>query len=157
MYRQQERFKALSKAYALLSDPKRRARYDEFGAETGEEVAEELQDLGEWRKIKIPFTAFKDKRFFQYAEKVGHLYILLDEDKESEGPFAVELGGIKMGRCPKGALASAGFFGDIGCEGGHCECGYYNGWRCEGFEGPISELPPPKGSIEWGHAEHHEA
>jgi|TARA_B100000524_G_scaffold177492_1_gene91309 curved DNA-binding protein CbpA len=148
---------ALNRAYALLSDPTRRARYDEFGAETGEEVAEDLQALGAWRTIKMPFTAFQDRDFYKFAERVGHIYILLDEEHESEGPFALELGGIKMGRCEKGSLPAAGFHGDIGCETGHCKCGYYNGWRVEGFEGPITDLPAREGRIMWGHAEHHQS
>ena len=101
----------------------------------------------------MPFTAFKDRAFFEHAEKVGHMYLLLNE--EEEGPFSLELGEVVAGRCEKGCLPAAGFQGNIGCEMGHCECGYYNGWRVEGFEGPLESLPPKKGAIEFGHAQHH--
>ena len=81
------------------------------------------------------------------------MYILLLE--EAEGPFTLELADIKTGRCEKGSLPTAGFHGSVGCESGHCECGYYNGWRVEGFEGPLATLPPRPGQIEYGHAQHH--
>ena len=88
---------------------------------------------------------------------MAHIYILLQDDEP--GPFALELRGIKAGRCEKGALPAAGFHGNIGCEIGHCECGYYNGLRVEGFEGPIAWPAPgerlPDGKIERGFAEHH--
>jgi len=149
----EDRFKALSKAYALLADPKRRARYDLFGPEGGDEAAAETEELGEWRSIKMPFTAFKDRSIFDYGEKVDHLFILLDEERE--GPFRLELGEIVLGRCEKGALPAAGFPGNVGCSMGHCECGYYDGWRVEGFEGPLEQVPAPKGAVEFGFAHHH--
>mmetsp|Transcript_38341 Transcript_38341/g.81717 ORF Transcript_38341/g.81717 Transcript_38341/m.81717 type:complete len:167 (-) Transcript_38341:178-678(-) len=149
----EETFKTLSKAYALLSDPDRRHLYDELGSDEPDEPEHELDSLGEWRSVKLPFTAFKDRSFFEHAEKVGHLYVLLSEAEE--GPFALELGGLKAGRCEKATLPAAGFQGSVGCEMGHCECGYYNGWRVEGFEGPLTSLPPTRGSVEFGHAEHH--
>eukprot|EP00966_Prymnesium_polylepis_P291722 6737837-Prymnesium_polylepis.1 len=63
----QERFKAVSKAFALLSDPERRARYDRLGPEEAEEPS--LDSLADWRTIKVPFTAFKDRSFFAFAEQ----------------------------------------------------------------------------------------
>jgi len=148
----EEHFKRLSRAYTLLSDPERRERYDAEGADDADDSAE-AAELGEWRDIKMPFTAFKDPSFYDHHHKIGHMYILLRE--EEVGPFRLELGGIKAGRCENGFLPGAGFRGSTGCEMGHCECGYYNGWRVEGFEGPLSTFPPPKGSIEFGYAEHH--
>ena len=59
-----------------------------------------------------------------------------------------------MGRCENGCLPAAGFMGKVGCQMGHCECGYYNGMRCEGFDGPIVGKPGPPG-YEYGHALHH--
>ena len=88
---------------------------------------------------------------------MAHIYILLRDDEP--GPFALELGGIKAGRCEKGTLPAAGFHGTVGCEIGHCECGYYNGLRVEGFEGPMAWPAQgeqlPDGKIERGFAEHH--
>ena len=89
---------------------------------------------------------------------MAHIYILLQDDEP--GPFALELRGIKAGRCEKGALPAAGFHGNIGCEIGHCECGYYNGLRVEAFDGPLTDEDRVdgvirEGALEWGHAEHH--
>ena len=105
----------------------------------------------------MPFTAFKDFRFHSFAESVAHIYILLRDDEP--GPFALELGGIKAGRCDNGALPAAGFHGRVGCEMGHCECGYYNGLRVEAFDGPLAPgangRVRTEGRLEWGFAEHH--
>jgi hypothetical protein len=148
----EERFKAVSKAYALLSDAQRRERFDTSGPDPDDGVDADISEMGEWRTVKVPFTAFKDRSFYQWDEKLGHMYVLLRE--EASGPFALELGGITMGRCENGCLPSAGFMGKEGCEMGHCECGYYNGLRCEGFDGPIVGKPGPPG-FEYGHALHH--
>ena len=43
--------------------------------------------LGEWRTIKMPFTAFRDGRFYAFAEEVRHVYLLLRD--ETPGPFAL--------------------------------------------------------------------
>ena len=113
--------------------------------------------LGEWRTIKMPFTAFRDARFYAFAEEVRHVYLLLRDD--TPGPFALELGAIVAGRCEHACLPSAGFVGKRRCEIGHCGCGYYNGLRVEGFEGPLA--PPrrgggfPGGALERGFASHH--
>jgi curved DNA-binding protein CbpA len=156
----EERFKAVSKAYALIGDPERRKRYDEFGAELGDGESDEagVDDLGPWRDLKIPFTAFKDRAFWFFADKVSVVYVLLAEEG-TPGPFALEIGQIKAGRCEKAHLSSAGLVGHVSCEQGHCECGYYNGLRVEAFEGPFdlskvgNRLPP--GWLQWGFAEHH--
>lgn len=145
----EERFKALSRAYKRLSSE------GDSGAEYAE--PEEHDELSGWRTVKMPFTAFRDFRFHEFSETVAHIYILLRDDEP--GPFALELGGIKAGRCEKGTLPAAGFHGTIGCEIGHCECGYYNGLRVEGFEGPMTWPAQgerlPDGKIERGFAEHH--
>ena len=157
----EEKFKAISKAYALVGDPASRARYDEFGAELdeGEDADADLDDLGPWRYIKVPFTAFKDRSFFHFNEKVSTVYVILAGDTEEPGPFALEIGEIKGGRCRFANLDGAGTDGFVSCEQGHCECGYYNGLRCEAFDGPIDIQKAggrlPRGPVEWGHAEHH--
>ena len=150
------RFVAASKAFAILSDPERRARYDEVGPEEEESDGAGLETLTDWRTVKMPFTAFRDRSFFKFADKVARVYILLRD--ELPGPFALELADLTAGRCEDAELLAAGFGGSIACEQGFCECGYYNGYRVEGFEGPIVReagggLPP--GAIEFGHAEHH--
>ena len=65
----------------------------------------------------------------------------------------------QAGRCSKATLLAADFYGEPGCENGHCECGYYDGLRVEPFEGPfvrIAVQPPfPEGAIQRGYAEHH--
>ena len=156
----EERFKAVSRAYALLGDPQRRARYDDVGAELGDEEDDEagLDDLGPWRQIKVPFTAFRDRTFFDRAEHVSAVYVLLAG--ETPGAFALEIGEIKAGRCEKAQLTAAGFYGHNSCEQGHCECGFYNGMRAEAFDGPIRAGPDGrlrKGALEFGYAEHHRA
>ena len=156
----EERFKAVSRAYALIGDAEKRKHYDEFGAELGEGEADDagLDDLGPWRSIKVPFTAFKDRSFYRMAERVHVVYVLLAED-ETPGPFALEIGEIKAGRCEKAHLDGAGYWGFASCEQGHCECGFYNGLRTEAFDGPFDlaktggRLPP--GALQWGFAEHH--
>ena len=165
-----------------LSDAQRRERFDTSGPDPDDGVDADLSEMGEWRtvrppatalrrpcracvavawltlwggasaQVKLPFTAFKDRSFYQWDEKLGHMYVLLKE--EASGPFALELGGITMGRCENGCLPAAGFMGKVGCQMGHCECGYYNGMRCEGFDGPIVGKPGPPG-YEYGHALHH--
>ncbi len=149
-----EAFKRVSKAYAILGDAERRAEYDENGPADEEEAA--LSDLGEWRSVKVPFTAFKDRSFYSRFDRTAAVYILLRG--EEPGPFAFELGEMKAGRCEKAQSDGAGNWGHISCEQGHCECGYYNGLRCEAFDGPIvkgADGRLPKGALEWGHAEHH--
>lgn len=152
----EERFKAVSRAYALLGDSERRARYDELGAADGEGGDAGLDGLGAWRQIKVPFTAFRNRTFFDHHEQVAAVYLLLAD--ENPGPFALEIGEIKAGRCAKAHLDGAGFWGHVSCEQGHCECGYYNGLRAEPFDGPLElqangRIRP--GALEWGHAEHH--
>jgi hypothetical protein len=142
--------------YAVLSDEERRARYDEVGPEDEDEA--ELEDLGEWRSIKVPFTAFRDRSFYDRFDQLSTVYVLLQG--ESPGPFAFELGEVKGGRCPKGHSDGAGQFGFASCEQGHCECGYYNGLRVEAFDGPLTDEDRVdgvirEGALEWGHAEHH--
>jgi curved DNA-binding protein CbpA len=65
----QERFKVLSTAYALLSNPDTRRRYDELGL--GYEAGGGGGELGEWQTFKLPFTAFRDRRLHQLTEQVG--------------------------------------------------------------------------------------
>ena len=154
-----ERFKAVSRAYALLGDPEKRARYDEVGAELddGEDDDAGLDDLGPWRQIKVPFTAFKDRSFFERADAVSAVYVLLAG--ETPGSFALEIGEIKAGRCENAHLTGANYWNlRSACEQGHCECGFYNGMRAEAFDGPIKAGPNGRlrrGALEWGHAEHH--
>ena len=77
---------------------------------------------------------------------------------ETPGPFALEVGEIKAGRCEKAHLTGADFWGYASCEQGHCECGFYNGMRAEAFDGPIrpgSDGRLRKGALQWGYAEHH--
>jgi len=61
-------------------------RYDELGA-TLDEVTEDevLDDLGPWRTLKVPFTAFRDRTFYQRAEVVSVVYVLLAG--ETPGPL----------------------------------------------------------------------
>ena len=149
-------FKRVSRAYSLLGDPTARARYDEFGAEELDDDDSELDDLGPWRSLKVPFTAFRDRSFYQRAEQISAIYILLDKD--SPGPFALEVGQVITGRCSKAHCDGAGTSGHVSCEHGHCECGYYNGLRVEAFEGPLVPQQNGRirtGALEWGHAEHH--
>ncbi|KAL1507728.1 hypothetical protein AB1Y20_007341 [Prymnesium parvum] len=149
----EEKFKVVSRAFALLSDPERRAKYDEMGPEEEEEG---LSALADWRTFKVPFTAFKDPSFYQFSEKVATLYLILADEKP--GAFALELGELKAGRCRQAELNSANFAGAPACENGFCECGFYNGMRVEPFNGPIKRMPDgsfPPGSIEHGYAEHH--
>jgi len=153
----EEQFKRVSRAYSLISDPERRQRYDELGA-TLDEVTEDevLDDLGPWRTLKVPFTAFRDRTFYQRAEVVSVVYVLLAG--ETPGPFALEIGEVKAGRCEKAHLDGAGQWGHASCEQGHCECGYYNGLRVEAFDGPLTLQANGrirKGALEWGFAEHH--
>ncbi|KAL3892803.1 MAG: hypothetical protein SGPRY_014770 [Prymnesium sp.] len=150
----EEQFKRVSKAFDLLSNPERRERYDQIGPE--EEEEEGLNALGDWRTLKVPFTAFKDRKFFEIAEQVATVYVLLCDDKP--GPFAFELAELKAGRCKNARLVSADIDGTAACELGFCECGYYNGLRAEPFSGPVQRNPDgslPDGAIEFGHAEHH--
>lgn len=155
---EEERFKAVSRAYALVADPTRRARYDELGAEGEEDEDGELDDLGPWREIKVPFTAFRDRRFYDHAEKVSAVYVLLNSE-EPGGPFALEIGEIKAGRCENAHLDGAGQYGyGAACEQGHCACGYYNGLRADAFDGPLARQADgriPPGALHWGYAEHH--
>ena len=145
----EERFKALAKAYARVSGA------DPSGG--APEEADEADELGDWRSVKMPFTAFRDYRFHEFSERVAHMYILLRDERP--GPFALELGSVKAGRCERAELPAAGLKGSIGCEMGHCECGYYNGLRVQGFEGPHPWPAPgqrlPPGVLERGFAEHH--
>lgn len=153
-----ERFKAASRAYALIGEPEKRATYDEFGAGLGEDEDDDagLDDLGPWREIKVPFTAFRDRRFFDKSEVISVVYVLLAG--EMPGNFALEIGEIKAGRCEKAELLGADLAGYAGCEQGHCECGFYNGLRAEAFDGPISAGHggrQPQDALRWGYAEHH--
>lgn len=154
-----ERFKAVSKAYALLSSSERRADYDANGLSSFDEEEAELAELSEWMHIKMPFTAFKDRRFFRdgQAERIGTMYILLAD--ETPGPFTMEMQHVKAGRCENAYLLSAGFYGSARCEVGHCDCGYYNGLRVEGFEGPLKPdangRVEIRGRLEYGHADNH--
>ena len=141
-----------------MCDAERRARYDEVGADLGEGEDDEmgLDDLGPWREIKVPFTAFRDRTFYDRADQVSVVYLLLAG--EEPGPFALEIGEIKAGRCEKAQLTAAGFWGHASCEQGHCECGFYNGLRAEAFDGPIRAGAKGRlrsGALEWGYAEHH--
>jgi len=153
----EERFKKVSRAYALLGEPSRRARYDELGAEEeGDDGESDLDDLGPWRSIKVPFTAFRDRSFYHRFEAIDVLYLLLSG--EVPGPFGLEIGEIKAGRCEKAQSDGAGQAGHISCEQGHCECGYYNGLRAEPFDGPLemqSNGRIAEGALVWGYAEHH--
>ena len=86
----------------------------------------------------------------------GHIHRFIPDD----GSIAtLEIGQIKAGRCEKAQLSTAGIYGHVSCEQGHCDCGYYNGLRVEAFEGPFdlskvgNRLPP--GWLQWGFAEHH--
>ena len=104
----------------------------------------------------MPFTALRDRSFYQHSEKINVVYVLLSG--EEPGPFALEIGEVKAGRCDKADLDNAGIHGHVSCEQGHCECGFYNGLRVEAFEGPLK--PGPNGrvdskALEWGHAAHH--
>ena len=150
----QERFKVLSKAYALLSEPETRENYDRLGiGYDGDGGA--AAELGEWQTFKLPFTAFRDKKLHQVTEEIGHLYILLADSEP--GPFRFELGAITAGRCENAGLPAAGFFGKSKCELGFCECGYYDGWRIEAFTGPLQpdEMPPKPSQLQYGYAHHH--
>jgi curved DNA-binding protein CbpA len=105
----------VSRAYGLLSDVQRRKRYDELGAsEDDADDDEALDDLGPWRSIKVPFTAFRDRGFYQRAEHISVVYLLLAG--ESTGPFALEIGEVKAGRCEKAHLDGAGQWGHVSCE-----------------------------------------
>lgn len=149
----EEKFKLVSKAFALLSDPQRREHYDRVGPDDEEPA---LTSLGDWRTLKVPFTAFKDRSFYTFSEKIATIYLLLRD--ENAGPFALELAELKAGRCKSATLASANFAGSLACESGFCECGYYNGLRVEPFNGPLQKCEDgsfPSGSIEYGFAEHH--
>ena len=115
-----------------------------------------LDDLGPWRHIRVPFTAFRDRTFYDRADRVSVVYVLLAG--ETPGAFALEIGEIKAGRCEKAHLTGAGFWGHASCEQGHCECGFYNGLRAEAFDGPVKPGPDGRiraGALEWGYAEHH--
>lgn len=153
----EEQFKRVSRAYSLLGDAQKRKRYDEVGATDGDvDDDDELDDLGPWRSLKVPFTAFRDRTFFRRAEVISVVYVLVDG--ETPGPFALEIGEVKAGRCEKGHLDGAGQMGHVSCEQGHCECGYYNGLRVEAFEGPLPLSTNGRireGALEWGFAEHH--
>ena len=90
-----------------LDDPPSLIRYDELGAsEDDADDDEALDDLGPWRSIKVPFTAFRDRGFYQRAEHISVVYLLLAG--ESPGPFALEIGEVKAGRCEKAHLDGAG-------------------------------------------------
>eukprot|EP00966_Prymnesium_polylepis_P100873 2336235-Prymnesium_polylepis.1 len=105
----EERFKAVSKAFAMLASPERRARYDLVGSEEPEEPG--LDSLADWRTVKVPFTAFKDRNFYAstVSEQVATVYLLLRDEKP--GPFALELAELKAGRCERGFLLAANFSG----------------------------------------------
>ena len=90
------------------------------------------------------------------APQISVVYVLLAG--EAPGPFALEIGEIKAGRCEKGHLLAAGISGYVSCEQGHCDCGFYNGMRAEAFDGPIKPGPDGrlrKGALQRGYAEHH--
>ena len=105
----------------------------------------------------MPFTAFRDRSIYQRFEGIDTLYVLLHG--EDPGPFALEIGEVSAGRCPKGHSDGAGQWGHAACEQGHCECGYYNGLRVEAFDGPLAPgangRVRTEGRLEWGFAEHH--
>ena len=44
-----------------------------------------LDELGPWRQLKIPFTAFRDRAFYGRAEKISVIYLLLSG--EEPGPY----------------------------------------------------------------------
>ena len=154
---QVETFKRVSRAYALIGEPEKRAKYDEVGADLGSDEEDDagLDDLGPWRHIKVPFTAFRDRNFYDRSDKVSVVYVLLAG--EEPGSFALEIGEIKAGRCEKAHLMGANFWGYAACEQGFCECGFYNGMRAEAFDGPIKPVKGKlrKDALKWGYAEHH--
>ena len=59
-----------------MCDAERRARYDEVGADLGEGEDDEmgLDDLGPWREIKVPFTAFRDRSFFDRVRQAVSIH-----------------------------------------------------------------------------------
>ena len=60
------------RSYALLSDPERRARFDKHGVAEGEaDMQPEFGELQEWRDVKVPFTALRDRSFYSHAEQVA--------------------------------------------------------------------------------------
>ena len=87
----------------MLSDPERRARYDEVGSEDSSEPL--LDSLSGWRTLKFPFSAFRDRGFYDFSEEVAHIYVLLKDGQA--GPFAFELAEMGLGRCPSAELQSA--------------------------------------------------
>ena len=104
----------------------------------------------------MPFTAFRDRKLYSFFHEIDHVCILLAG--EEPGPFAIEIGEVKAGRCEWAQSDGAGTTGYVSCEQGHCECGYYNGLRAEAFNGPLElqangRIKP--GALEWGYAEHH--
>jgi hypothetical protein len=152
----EEEFKRVSRAYSLVGEAESRARYDQFGAEDDADDDDGLDDLGEWRSVKVPFTAFRDRSLYKRAEAIDVVYILLAGERP--GPFALEVGEIKAGRCEKGQLDGAGQTGHISCEMGHCECGFYNGMRVDAFDGPLQKDANGRvdaSRLKWGYAEHH--
>ena len=40
-----------------------------------------LNDLGAWRSLKVPFTAFRDRTFFARAESICTAYVLVHGEK----------------------------------------------------------------------------
>lgn len=64
---------------------RRAQRYDEVGA-TDDDATEDdaLDDLGPWRSLKVPFTAFRDRDFYRRSEVISVVYLLLGG--ETPGP-----------------------------------------------------------------------